>query len=321
MPITFVGGYLGTGKTTVINELLAAADRPVAVIVNDVGSVNIDARLIRRATADMIELTDGCICCSSIDGMGAALDAIRGRSLPPDHVVVELSGVADPQRMIPWGKSAGFRLDGVVVVVGADQMTGPPLPDTVAANIRTHIESADLLILTKTDLLDVATATEARTMVATLAPGVPIFESASGRLLPGALGRLLNLGGRRTEGPTATQAPTMFDLHEVSSVPAPVGLSVAELHQWVQDLATVQRSPDGLAPRGQLVRAKGIVATSDVGIVLLQLVGPRIDIEPLPLPEHQPATNRLLHLAFNSDPSVHRSAAPVTDIVLIHLAC
>ena len=125
VPITFVGGYLGAGKTTAINELLAYADRPIAVIVNEVGAINIDAALIRRRHGDTIELTNGCICCSSIDEVGAAFDQLRRRREPPDHVVVELSGIAEPQRMLPWGNSAGFRLDGVIVVVAADQVADP----------------------------------------------------------------------------------------------------------------------------------------------------------------------------------------------------
>jgi G3E family GTPase len=107
VPLTFVGGYLGAGKTTAINEVLAHTDRPIAVIVNDVGAVNIDAALIRRRHGDTIELTDGCVCCSSVDGLGAAFDQIRARPEPPDHVLVELSGVAEPSQVVPWGWSAG----------------------------------------------------------------------------------------------------------------------------------------------------------------------------------------------------------------------
>ncbi len=292
VPITFIGGYLGAGKTTLINELLAAADRPIAVVVNDVGTVNIDARLIRRRTGDIIELTDGCVCCSSIDGMGAALDAIRSRPVAPDHVVVELSGVADPQRMVPWGRSAGFRLDGVVVVVAADQLTGSSLPPTVSMNIRTHIASADLLILTKTDLVDLACRSHARAVLAKLAPGIAIVESEAGRLLPGALGRLVALGTRRPGGAAAIHGPSMFDLHEVTSVVPPVGMTAAELRSWL--VAMIRNET------GRLVRAKGVVETSDHGLVLVQVVGPRIELEPLPLPELQDPTElvviRLAHL-------------------------
>lgn len=284
VPITFVGGYLGAGKTTAINELLAATDRPISVVVNDVGAVNVDARLIRRRSADMIELTDGCVCCTSIDGMGAAFDAIRARPTPPDHVVVELSGVADPRRMLPWGQSVGFRLDGVVIVVAADQLGGKVLPPAIRENISTHIACADLLILTKVDLVE--RADDARDRLATLAPGVPCYESDGGHLRPGSLGRFLALGGRRPEGFAATQVVSMFDLHEVVTVPAPASCSLVELRSH---LALLQRENGG-----RLVRVKGIVETVDAGMVLVQVVGSRIEVEPLLEPEYEAATDLVM---------------------------
>ncbi|CAE7836277.1 cobW, partial [Symbiodinium sp. KB8] len=105
VPITFVGGYLGAGKTSAINEVLSVADRPIAVVVNDAGAINLDARLIKGCDGDAIELTDGCVCCTSIDDMGAALDTIRSRPEPPDHLVIELSGIAEPDNVTPWGRS------------------------------------------------------------------------------------------------------------------------------------------------------------------------------------------------------------------------
>ena len=170
VPITFVGGYLGAGKTTAINELLASTDRPIAVIVNDVGSVDVDAKLIRRRHGDTIELTDGCVCCSSIDGIGAAFDQIRSRAEPPDHVLVELSGVAEPSQVVWWGTTAGFRLDGVVVVAAADQLGDPSLPPWIRERLDRQIAAADLLVLTKTDLVDDGARSVARARLAGLAP-------------------------------------------------------------------------------------------------------------------------------------------------------
>ena len=105
VPITFVGGYLGAGKTTAINEVLTVARRPIAVIVNDAGAINIDASLIKGCDGASIELTDGCVCCTSIDDIGAALDSIRARLEPPDHVVIELSGVAEPANCYCWRRA------------------------------------------------------------------------------------------------------------------------------------------------------------------------------------------------------------------------
>ncbi|MCB9390180.1 MAG: hypothetical protein H6512_11640 [Acidimicrobiia bacterium] len=79
VPVTLLGGYLGAGKTTALNALLARTDRPIALIVNDVGAINVDAALVARRSGDAVELTDGCVCCGIAGGLAAALDSLRER--------------------------------------------------------------------------------------------------------------------------------------------------------------------------------------------------------------------------------------------------
>lgn len=282
VPITFVGGYLGAGKTTAINQLLAHTDRPVAVIVNDVGAVNIDAALIRRRHGDTIELTNGCVCCGSIEELGAAFDLIRSRPQPPDHLVIELSGVAEPARMLPWSNSAGFMLDGLVIVVAADQVTDADLPDWIRAHLDDQIRAAHLLVLTKTDLLGADHATAAHARLAELAPATPVLRTGNGPLDPGALGRFLALGARRPAGGPPAPPVGLFDAHRAQLLAPPAGLTVDGLRQWV---ATLPERLDG-----QLVRAKGLVDTIDAGLVLVQVVGRRMEITAVPPPERQPPT-------------------------------
>ncbi len=155
VPVTLIGGVLGAGKTTLLNRLLAEADgRRLVVLVNDVGDIAVDAALIASATDDVIELTNGCICCSMTDGLGAALEELRQLGDPPDQIIVELSGVAEPARVAPWASTSGFRLEAIVVCVDAEridrQVTDRWLSDTVKAQLR----AADLIVLTKTDLVD-----------------------------------------------------------------------------------------------------------------------------------------------------------------------
>jgi len=285
VPLTFVGGYLGAGKTSSINEVLRHADRPIAVIVNDVGSINVDAALVRRRHGDTIELTDGCVCCSSIDGLGAAFDQIRARPTPPDHVIIELSGVAEPERMLPWGRSAGFVLDGLVVVVAADQLEPGRLPEWVHIHLDSQIRAADLLVLTKTDLVDDAGVAAARDRLAEVAPDTPVIERSPGSDAVGALGRFLALGGRRPGGVTDVSPSTLFDAHEVSLESMPSGLTVAELDAWLHALRTELE-----ARGGRLVRAKGLALTSDLGLVLVQVVGVRQEIDVVPEPERAAPT-------------------------------
>lgn len=279
VPITFVAGYLGAGKTTAINELLAATDRPIAVLVNDVGEINIDAALIARRHGDTVELTDGCVCCSLIDGFGAAFDQLRARDVPPDHVVVELSGVADPDRMTPWGNSAGFMLDGVVVVAAADQLLADDLLPGVREAIDFQLTKADLIVLTKTDLIDAGLRVQVDARLAELAPGTPVFVAGTD---DSSAGRFIALGGRRPDGAGATATPSLFDAHTVATVPfgpfASLAALDAGLDRVIADAA------------GTVVRAKGVVATDDERLHLVQVVGRRREITPLPMAEFSAPT-------------------------------
>ncbi|HLR43949.1 MAG TPA: GTP-binding protein, partial [Brevibacterium sp.] len=99
IPLTLIGGYLGSGKTTLINGLLASADAGrTAVVVNDFGDVNIDAALIAATGADTMELTNGCICCQITDDVRRTMSALASRD-DIDHAVCEVSGIGDPAQL------------------------------------------------------------------------------------------------------------------------------------------------------------------------------------------------------------------------------
>ncbi len=286
VPITFVGGYLGAGKTSAINEVLAVAERPIAVVVNDAGAINIDARLIKSRDGDSIELTDGCVCCTSINDMGQALDTIRRRPEPPDHLIIELSGIAEPKNVIPWGRSAGFLLDGVVIVVAVDQLLDPDLANWVRLHLEAQIDAADLLVLTKTDLADPGSVAAARTRLRALAPTTPIVDGGLGRREPGTLGRFLALGGHHGRDAAGVPGPTLFDIHETHTVPVAGPRSRAEIDALVADL------PNRF-PGRTIARAKGVVDVTDDHCpqVLVQVVGRRSDVTPLFDNEHQHPTD------------------------------
>lgn len=272
VPVTLLAGYLGSGKTTIINELLARTTQPIAVLVNDVGEVNIDAALIKRQTGDTIELTDGCVCCSMINGFVAAFDQLRERETPPAHVIVELSGVAEPARAAPWAGTIGFRLDGIVVVVDAEQFVTWAEDPWVGELVRNQVTSADLLILSKTDIASPASAETARDLAQSLAPHAPLLASG-----PGATAAILELAADRHGGMADLPSSSLFDAHETELIPLPP-LSQAELEHLV-----------GLLPASTL-RAKGIAADHDGKRWLVQVVGSRSSITPLPPAEDQPPT-------------------------------
>ncbi len=266
--MTFISGYLGAGKTTLINELLATADRPIAVLVNDVGAINIDARLIRRRHGDTIELTDGCVCCSLSDGFGAAIDQIRARPEPPDHLVVELSGVADPARVLPWSRSIGFMLDGVVTLVDVDQLSERMTDAIPAHTIEAQVDAADVVLLTKLDLTDAETVAAAKAQLTALAPDTPLLSEPTG-----SAAAVLNLGGRRNPTFDALPPPTLFDRHVTERVAIPAGTDRVALKKLIDAL-----------PR-DVVRAKGICVDDTGAAWLAQVVGRRRSVTELPVAE------------------------------------
>lgn len=275
VPMTLIGGYLGAGKTTILNQLLRRTDRPIAVLVNDVGEINIDARLLRRRGADTMELTDGCVCCSMKEGLGAALADLRARPEPPDHVVIELSGVADPTQVLPWTNSDGFRLDGVIVLADATAFTHQVADERIRPLLERQASAADLVVISKAELVTADERDAARRAVASVAPSVPVVDDLDGTVAP----TLLDLGTRRDRDATAIPPPTLLDPHRTELHPLPRPTTGAAL------LALLESLP------ADVVRAKGIAEGPDDSRLLIQQVGRRRRVSPLPRSEDQEPTD------------------------------
>lgn len=275
VPLTFVSGYLGAGKTTLINNVLAVTDRPIAVVVNDVGEINVDAKLIKRHSGDTIELNDGCVCCSLVDGFGAAFDQIRARETPPDHLVVELSGVADPARVLPWGRTAGFKLDGVLTLVAADQILDLTTRSDIGEMVRAQVSAADMVAITKLDVADQVSEDEIRSALAAINGDAPIIDAADGSLIT----TLLRIGGRRPGGIADVPESTLFDRHEVGRIPLDQPISVAEVEAV---LDTLDES---------VMRAKAVFVDPAGDAWTVQVVGRRRTITAVPDVEREAATD------------------------------
>jgi G3E family GTPase len=171
IPLVVIGGYLGAGKTTMVNALLTnTRDRRITVLVNDFGSINIDAALIRDRIDDVIGLENGCVCCSIGGKLMETLIEIGAREHRPDLLVIEASGVSDPVRIAQVGMlDRAYRLSSIVVAVDAEHIETTLADPYVGDIARRQIEGATALVLTKTDLLDHAAARSARTRVMQLA--------------------------------------------------------------------------------------------------------------------------------------------------------
>ena len=164
VPITFVTGFLGAGKTTLVNHVLAdPGSGKCLVIVNEFGEIGIDSDLIARASDDMLELTNGCICCASKDDLVETLYTAfmrRVGALEPqiefDRVLVETTGIADPSPLAQllytdMQLNLSYRLDAIVTLVDLKHVGGQL---TANAEARKQVAIADKLILNKRDLVD-----------------------------------------------------------------------------------------------------------------------------------------------------------------------
>ncbi|WP_405678187.1 GTP-binding protein [Streptomyces sp. NBC_00868] len=188
IPVVVLAGFLGSGKTTVLNHLLAhRGGTRIGVVVNDFGSIEVDAMSVAGQLGDsMVSLGGGCLCCA-VDG--SELDAYLEKLAAPVHridvIVIEASGLAEPQemvRMLVANENPGVRYGGMVEVVDAAEFdaTRTRHPETDR-----HLAVADLVVLNKTDRVDAAERARIEKELAALcAPGIPVVGADHGRIDP-----------------------------------------------------------------------------------------------------------------------------------------
>ena len=153
MEVTVIGGYLGAGKTTLVNHLLSQATEVIAVLINDFGEINIDDKLVDSVDENTITLTNGCICCSLADGYSKALDDVAKRNPRPTRLVIEASGVADPAAVAAYGHAPGMALNAVAVVADGVKLIEQLADPLVGQTVRSQLAAADLILLNKQDLV------------------------------------------------------------------------------------------------------------------------------------------------------------------------
>lgn len=185
VPVTLVAGFLGSGKTTFLNRVLAGEHgRRVAVLVNDFGDVSIDQDLIVAADETSITLANGCVCCSIRDDLIAAVrDSLR-REPPPEHLVVELSGVADPGSVLRtfalMEKRWPLFVDGVIALVDSEHFPEEGEPHHLLA--REQLVLADVVLLNKTDLVPAAQVARLRERIVGWVPTARVVETVLGEV-------------------------------------------------------------------------------------------------------------------------------------------
>ena len=272
LPVTVIGGYLGAGKTTLVNHILRNANGlRIAVAVNDFGALPIDRDLIMAEDGDMLTLANGCVCCAFGDDLLGGLAALSARE-GIDHVLVEASGVALPgaiARALPL--MAGVRREATLVLVDAETIRAQAVDKYMGDTIVRQLADADLVVVNKTDLVAAADLPRLEDWLAMQAPRASIVEARFGAIAPD-----IALGALSGSDFVCDTPEAPHDTSAISSVSLEIDhpLDVARLCAGLT------------APALGLVRAKGFARDRDGAWKTIQIVGRRADVTPAPSREN-----------------------------------
>ncbi|WP_017964676.1 cobalamin biosynthesis protein CobW [Rhizobium leguminosarum] len=306
IPATVITGFLGAGKTTLIRNLLTnAGGKKIALIINEFGDLGVDGDVLKGCGAenctedDIIELTNGCICCTVADDFIPTMTKLLEREHRPDHIVIETSGLALPQPLVAAFNWPDIRtqvtVDGVITVVdSAAVAAGRFADDHDAVDARRaedesldhespieelfedQLTCADLIVLNKTDLIDAAGLTRVRGEVASRTVRKPVMiearngEVSAGILLGLGIGTEDDVANRKSHHELEHEDGAPHDHDEFDSFVVELA-SVADPAGFIESLKTVISAHD-------VLRLKGFVDVSGKPMRLqLQAVGSRID--------------------------------------------
>lgn len=182
LPVTIITGFLGSGKTTLLDRILQHNQNlNIAVLLNELGELNIDARLLTAYDDNLVELSNGCICCTINQGLVEAMERILARERQVDRLIIETTGVADPLPIISTVVGSQFRnmtrLDSVVTVVDAASFTAEYDDSGVALK---QIRYGDIILLNKTDLVDREQIEMLETSITAVKPNLRILTTSYG---------------------------------------------------------------------------------------------------------------------------------------------
>ena len=302
IPATVITGFLGAGKTTLIRHLIEnAGGRRIALIVNEFGDIGIDGEVLKACANplctedDIVELSNGCICCTVADDFIPTMTALIERPTPPEHIVIETSGLALPQplvRAFNWPEiRTQVTVDGVVTVVDgaalaqgriaadeaalADQRAADEAldhDDPIEEVFEDQLAAADMIVLTKSDLVADSVRQSVRARVgAMLRPGVTMVDAAHG-VLPASV--LLGLkAAAETDLAARTGHHDEGEEHEHDDF----STEVIDLGVFADAQTLIARAGVAIAATG-LLRLKGFahIHGKDMRLVV-QAVGPRVE--------------------------------------------
>jgi G3E family GTPase len=287
LPLTIISGFLGAGKTTLVNRLLSdPAGRRIAVLVNDFAAVNIDEELIRFRSGDTIGLTNGCACCSINGDLVKAIQRLVERSDPPDAIVLEASGIADPRGIAQIAlANPAMRLDAIITLIDAETFLERLNDERTRSTLMAQISAADIIAINKVELVE-ARRNDIRQAVESIAPGRVLLET--------------------THGNVPTEVALGAGKHGASAFacsPADhaAGFS-STTRTWKDpvDRGAIERALHGLPP--YVIRAKGTFSfKGESGRYVYQRVGGREALEPSSEPDATRPESRLVLIGFSDN--------------------
>jgi cobalamin biosynthesis protein CobW len=301
VPVTVVTGFLGSGKTTLIQHLIRNANgKKLAVLVNEFGSEGVDGDILKSCadsncpTENIVELANGCICCTVADDFIPAMEQLLGRPVRPDHIVIETSGLALPKPLLKafdWPEiRSRITVDGVIALADAEAVAaGRFAPDPAAVDAQRaadenldhetplsevfedQIACADIVLLTKADLAGAEGIKAAKALIAAEMPReVPMLP-----IVDGAIDARVILGLEAAAEDDLASRPSHHDgedEHEHNDFNSVV-IDLPE----IADVDALIASIKGLAREQNVLRAKGYIAVEGKPMrLLVQSVGERV---------------------------------------------
>ncbi|WP_417741924.1 cobalamin biosynthesis protein CobW [Salipiger sp.] len=301
LPVTVITGFLGSGKTTLITELMKnPGGRRLAVVVNEFGDVGVDGEILKGCAIpdcpaeNIMELSNGCICCTVADDFIPTIEALMALEPRPDHILIETSGLALPKPLLKafdWPDiRSRITVDGVIALADAEAVAaGRFAPDVARVDAQRaaddsldhetplsevfedQISCADIVLLTKPDLAGLDGVARAREIIAAEAPRpIPVIEVAEGvvdaRVI---LGLEAAAEDDMAARPSHHDTPHDHDHDEFDSI----AVDIPEL----SDPATLVRAIESLARDHNILRVKGYAAVAGKPMrLLVQAVGARV---------------------------------------------
>ncbi|MCT1615050.1 GTP-binding protein [Kocuria indica] len=308
LPVLILTGYLGSGKTTVLNHFLATGGARIGVIINDFGDVNVDAALVAGHVAEPVSIAGGCLCC--IEDPRQLDDALRALSRPSlelDAIVIEGSGIAEPPgliHMVLGSDVRDVRFGGLVEVIAVRRVA---LAEAGGWDLAQHVKAAAVVLLTTTDLADPRTTAAVCEQIAHANPHALVIDAPHGaadpRLFFDAAEHPVPEGGQlalwefgRAPGHDHHDHDHHVH-HRATSLDAPTTVDPAALAELLED------------PPGSVHRVKAIVdvaAGRGIRRFVAHSVAGYVSVEKVDRPSDEPPRSRVVAIGLEHDDAALR---------------